>query len=393
MTGHWLKCCKSRGRGRQGQGQSQPQSTFTRAPTTFTPSRGRGRGRRPPQQQHVRLVDDQHQQSDYEEESEDENYVFSVGATAGSKQPTTTVLIQGTRIKLIIDSGSSINIIDEKQWLSMRDRPLLRQAQSPIYAYGSKQPINIIGIFDSTVEVGSEITTATFYVTRGSNVSLMSYNTATDLNLLKINVNSISNDEPLITVEGLAKMHPQLFRGIGKLKDFQVTLHIDESVTPVAQPHRRIPFHMRKKVEQEIASLLQQDIIEKVEGPTPWVSPIVVAPKAANPNEIRICLDARQANRAITRTRYVTPTLDDIVHELTGSTVFSKLDLKSGYEQLELAENCRYISTFSTHIGLYRYKRLLFGLCSSSEVFQQTVSQVLSGLEGAINLSDDILVH
>ena len=44
-------------------------------------------------------------------------------------------------------------------------------------------------------------------------------------------------------------------------------------------------------------------------------------------------------------------------------------------------------------MGLFRYKRLLFGLCSSSEVFQQTIAQVLSGLEGVINLSDDILIY
>lgn len=73
----------------------------------------------------------------------------------------------------------------------------------------------------------------------------------------------------------LPDKYPELFSGIGKLKDTVVKLRIDETVKPIAQKHRRTPFHLRKKVETEIETLLAEDIIEKVEGvPTPLVSPI-----------------------------------------------------------------------------------------------------------------------
>lgn len=85
---------------------------------------------------------------------------------------------------------------------------------------------------------------------------------------------------------------------------------------------------MRKKVKSELNKLLDLDIIERINGPTPWVSPIVTPPKPRSPNEIRICVDMRMANRAIQRERHVTPTVDDIIHNLNGATVFSKLDLK-----------------------------------------------------------------
>ncbi len=75
------------------------------------------------------------------------------------------------------------------------------------------------------------------------------------------------------------KEYPELFKGIGKSKNTEVKLHIDETVTTVAQPARRIPFHMRQKVASELDNLDRQRIIEKVEGPTPWVSPLVVIPK------------------------------------------------------------------------------------------------------------------
>ena len=88
------------------------------------------------------------------------------------------------------------------------------------------------------------------------------------------------------------------------------------SNTPVAQRHRRVPFHLRDKVDAEIQRLIDLDIVEKVDGPTDWVSPIVVVNKPHNPGELRICIDMRQANRAIKRSRYVQPTVDDIQNRL-----------------------------------------------------------------------------
>ncbi len=101
----------------------------------------------------------------------------------------------------------------------------------------------------------------------------------------------------------------------------------------------------------------------------------------------------REANVAIKRTRHVTPTLDELISELQGITVFSKIDLCSGYHQLVLHESCRDITTFSTHAALFRYKHLNFGVRSASEVFQHTIQGVISSVKGAKNISDDIIIH
>ena len=146
-------------------------------------------------------------------------------------------------------------------------------------------------------------------------------------------------------------------------------------------------------MEKEIKDLLQQDIIEPVEGPTEWISPIVTPIKPNDPSKIRICVDMRVANEAILRTRHVTPTLDDIIHDLNGAVVYSKLDLNKSFHQLELEPESRKVCNFSTHIGLFRYKRLFFGISSASELFQHTLSQVLHGLPGCLNIADDILVY
>ena len=161
-----------------------------------------------------------------------------------------------------------------------------------------------------------------------------------------------------------------------KLKDNQVKLYVDPNIPPVAQPVRRTPFSLRDKVKEKIDELVAMDTIEPVEGPTPWVSPVVVVPKQNE--EIRLCVDMRRANEAIIKERYPIPTVGEVLQNLNQRTVFSKLDLRWGYHQLELHPDSRSITTFTTHCGLNRYKRLMFGISSAPEVYQHVIQQALS---------------
>lgn len=145
-------------------------------------------------------------------------------------------------------------------------------------------------------------------------------------------------------------------------------MNVDPDFRTVEQPSRRQPFSVREKMEKEIQHLLDQDIIEKVNEPTVWVSPPVVSPKK-DQSQIRLNVDMRVANQAIPRRHTQHPMIDDVITELTGSTVFSHLDMSKGYHQLELKESSRNVTTFSTHIGLYRYKRLNYGTWSAAEIF------------------------
>ena len=176
------------------------------------------------------------------------------------------------------------------------------------------------------------------------------------------------------------------------MKGAKVTLSIDEAKTPKAQPQRRIPYHVRQKVKIALAQLEKENIIEKVpenEG-NPWVSPIVVVPKMDG--GVRICVDKRAANEAIKRVSHPIPTVDDVSFELNGAKYFTKLDLSHAYHQLELDENSRPITTFSTHVGLYRCKRLNYGTNAAAETFQYMLQTQLQGLKGVKNIVDDIIV-
>ena len=157
------------------------------------------------------------------------------------------------------------------------------------------------------------------------------------------------------------------------------------------QRHRGIPFRVSKDVEAELKRLREMDVIEEVTGPTPWVSLVVVV--AQKNMGVRICIDMRKANEAIQRIKHPMPTMDDLIADLYGSTVFSKLDLSNTYHQLELGESSWHITTFATHAGLFRYKRLLFGVNAASELFQKAISDLFRGIPGVQNLSDDIIIY
>ena len=87
------------------------------------------------------------------------------------------------------------------------------------------------------------------------------------------------------------------------------------------------------------------------------------------------------------------PTLDKVILDLNGATIFSKVDPKSGYHQLVLSEDSRNITAFLTHMGLYRYKRLGFGINAAPEKFQEMIQTAISDLPNCKNISDDIIIY
>ena len=217
------------------------------------------------------------------------------------------------------------------------------------YPYGSAEPLKTAGCFVAKVTVRNVTVEAEFTVIEGKGQALLGRETATQLNVLCLAEDVRVN---VLKQEDIFDKYKSCFEGLGKLKDFQLDIPIDQNVKPVAQPMRRVPFSMRDKLEQKLNELVDLDVIERAEGPTPWISPVVVVPK---PNgDIRLCVDMRQASGAIVRERHPIPTVDEVLHDLNGSTVFSKLDIKWAFHQVELSEVSRPITTFATHKGLFR---------------------------------------
>lgn len=107
----------------------------------------------------------------------------------------------------------------------------------------------------------------------------------------------------------------------GKIKGIVVNIPIDRNVVPVAQPYRRIPVPLEDTVNSKIDELSSLGIIEKVNGPSPWISPLVVVPKEG---DVRVCVDMRRAYEAVDRENHPLPTMEDFLPHMSEAQWFTK---------------------------------------------------------------------
>ena len=133
-------------------------------------------------------------------------------------------------------------------------------------------------------------------------------------------------------------------------------------------------------------------IIQKVTEPTPWVSSMVVVSKK-DKDQVRICIDPTDLNKAILREHHPMNHIDDIATRLRGSKWFSTLDANMGYFQMKLTERSSWLTTYNTPFGRYSYLRMPMGDKCSAEVFQRAIASAFQDIEGTEVVVDDILVH
>lgn len=293
-------------------------------------------------------------------------------------------VIGGVEVNIVVDSGTRFNIVDRESWDDLKAKNIVtnmrkRQVDIGFKSYGG-YALSFIGMFEATIKVGQEQTNANFYVANEVGKMLLGYQTAKILKVLKIgqDVQDVNNVEAAVKSE------------LGKIKGIMIEIPMNGNVKAVQQPYRRIPVPLEKIVDEKISDMLARGIIEKV-NTSKWISPLVITPKPDG--DVRVNVDMRRVNEGVEREHHPLPTIEDFMPELKSAKVFSKLDVKDTFHQLEISPDSREITTFITRRGLFRYKRLMFGINCAPEIFQRTMENILKGCEGCINFIDDILVY
>jgi hypothetical protein len=105
-----------------------------------------------------------------------------------------------------------------------------------------------------------------------------------------------------------------------------------------------------------------------------------------------MCVDNRGLNKVTVKDRYPLPRIDDLLDKLHGATVFSSLDLQSGYHQIRIADCDIPKTAFTTHKGLFEYRVMPFGLCNAPAGFQRQMNKMLAHLPYVVVYLDDILI-
>ena len=117
---------------------------------------------------------------------------------------------------------------------------------------------------------------------------------------------------------------------------------------------------------------------------------MVVVPKKIG--SIKICVDLKPLNTNVQREVHPLPQVEDTLAQLSGATIFCKLDANSGFWQIPLDSSSRLLTTFFTHNGRYCFNKLPFGISSAPEHFLKQMHKILSGLPRVLCHMDDVLV-
>ena len=226
-----------------------------------------------------------------------------------------------------------------------------------------------------------------FFIVDTSSSPILGLESCLALNMIKL-VLSVQPETSYTKQEVISK-HADVFTGLGELPG-EGEIRLKPGATPVVHPPRRVPFSIRDKLKSELDRMVDDNVIAKVTEPTDWVNSMVIVEKGNG--KLRICLDPKDLNNAVLRPHYPTKSLDDILPDLAGASVFSKLDARSGYWSIKLTDKSSYLTTFNTPFGRYRFRRLPYGINCSQDLFIQQMDECLEGLTGVKVIVDDIVV-
>ena len=305
------------------------------------------------------------------------------------------VVIKEKEVQMFADTGADISVIS----VSLANElalPLLK-TKMRIKPYGATKRIKCVGYYVRPVRYKDEIANIGIYVVKGNVEPLLSGAASEALGVISFHgstdvrrTEECDEEEKDPVKQVYISQFPSLFSGVGKMNNVKVKFHIDPSVPPVARPKKTTPYHLQSKLDKEIERMEINGIIEDHEGPAPWISNLVLAPK--DDNDIRITLDMREPNHAILDTGLPIPRAEDIRKELAGCKYFTKLDLASAFYQLELDEQSRYLTVFHHKGKLKRYTRLTMGAKPASGELNKALRPLFNGLAAVHIIHDDIVI-
>ena len=208
-------------------------------------------------------------------------------SVTSGKELVVEVSVVAVTTVVVIDSGSVSNLMGMKQYKELKARGLnaeMENCHKRLYGYGRKE-LEVMSQIKVEISVGDKRMTSHFVVTK-SGRCLLGHVTSKALGLLRIGPGASSGFEcNLVRVDLASAFQAKYLKvsdSVTKRKDYKLKLHIDPEVTPITQKTGRVPFALHERVTAKV-------IVERVEGPMSWISPVVVASKTSG--DIRLCVD------------------------------------------------------------------------------------------------------
>ncbi|GKA81569.1 putative reverse transcriptase domain-containing protein [Tanacetum coccineum] len=184
--------------------------------------------------------------------------------------------------------------------------------------------------------------------------------------------------EDVPVIRDFPEVFPEDLPGLPPPRQVEFRIDLILGAAPVARaPYRLAPSEM-KELSKQLQELLEKGFIRP--SSSPWGAPVLFVKK--KDGSFRICIDYRELNKLTIKNRYPLPRIDDLFDQLQGSSVYSKIDLRSGYHQLRIREEDIPITAFRTRYGHYEFSRKAFWeLTNSPHIHALMNSHVHSDLD------------
>nr|GFC43486.1 putative reverse transcriptase domain, ribonuclease H-like domain, aspartic peptidase domain protein [Tanacetum cinerariifolium] len=196
-------------------------------------------------------------------------------------------------------------------------------------------------------------------------------------------------DVPVIC--DFTEVFPEDFPGFPQPRQVEFCIDLIPGATPVARaPYRLAPSEL-KELSKQLKELSEKGFIRP--SSSPWGAPVLFVKK--KDGSFRMCIDYRELNKLTIKNKYPLLRIDDLFDQLQGSSVYSKIDLRSGYHQLRIREEDIPITAFRTRYGHYEFQVMPFGLTNAPAVFMDLMNRMCKPYldKFMIVFIDDILIY
>ncbi|KAL0546072.1 hypothetical protein IC582_015977 [Cucumis melo] len=179
-----------------------------------------------------------------------------------------------------------------------------------------------------------------------------------------------------LSLEPVVRDYPDFFPeelpGLPPHEEIEFAIELEPGTVPLSKaPYRMTPAEL-KELKVQLQRLLNKGFIQS--SVSPWGVPVLFVKK--KDGSMRLCIDYRELNKVTVKNKYPLPRIDDLFDQLQGATVFSKIDLQSGYHQLRIKDSNVSKTSFCSRYGYYEFIVMSFGLTNAPAMFMDLMNRV-----------------
>nr|XP_029720499.1 uncharacterized protein LOC115262237 [Aedes albopictus] len=281
--------------------------------------------------------------------------------------------VNNATVKFEVDSGSPVSIMSVSDQRKLFPTAKLHHPDTALVSYSGNM-IELCGMCVVRVNYGGQNHELLLYVAKNKKHPLLGRGWMKvlniDVNKFYENVHTIAVDNSAESVKKLIERYGNVCeKSMGKIEGLTAKLQLKPDVRPVYLRARPVPFSIRDAVEEEIKTLEKNGVLVKVNH-SAWATPVVPVMKMNN--RVRLCGDYKiTVNPHLVVDEHPLPTVEGA---------------------LEVSPEDQEVLTLSTHLGLHRPTRLMYGVSSALAIWQRLMEEVLNGIPGVTVFLDDIRV-